>query len=51
MLQDTVDQSWTLATALVSKYRKLQLAGYLLIAQFALLIPIIYSININLPTK
>jgi hypothetical protein len=51
MLRDTVDQSWTLATALVSKYRKLQLAGYLLIAQFALLIPIIYSININLPTK
>ncbi len=51
MLHDTVSQTWMLSKGLVSKYKKLKLAGYLLIFQFVLLIPIIYFITINLISK
>jgi hypothetical protein len=51
LTEDTVNQAWILATGLTSKYRKLRIAGWLLIFQFLLLIPIIYYIALNLINK
>ncbi len=51
MTEDAVSQAWLLATGLTAKYRKLRVAGWLLIAQFLLLIPIIYFITLNLINK
>lgn len=50
ILKDLITQSWFLAKGLNLKYERLKLAGYLLIAQFVLLIPIIYCITKNLIT-
>lgn len=47
-IYDTVNQSWLLARGLTGKYEKLRWAGWLIIAQFILLIPIIYSITKSL---
>jgi hypothetical protein len=51
MLHDTITQTWFMARGLVAKYKKLRLAGYLLVFQFLLLIPIIYCITTNLTIK
>jgi hypothetical protein len=48
ILTDTVTQTWFLARGLDLKYKRLKVAGYLLIAQFVLLVPIIYCITKNL---
>ncbi len=48
ILNDTVTQTYFLAKGLTLKYKHLKLAGYLLIIQFILLIPIIYCITKNL---
>ncbi len=47
-INDTVSQAWHLADGLTSKYRKLKLAGWLLIGQFVFLTFIIYSVTKNL---
>jgi hypothetical protein len=41
-LSDTLNQAWMLSQGLKSKYKKLRVAGWMLIIQFGLLIPIIY---------
>lgn len=48
ILNDTVTQTWFLAKGLDLKYKRLKIAGYLLIIQFVLLIPIIFCITKNL---
>jgi hypothetical protein len=48
--KDTVTQVWFLARGLTIKFRRLKFAGYLIIVQFFILIPIIYSIIKNLLT-
>lgn len=48
ILNDTVSQTYFLAKGLSLKYQRLKVAGYLLIVQFILLIPIIYCITKNL---
>jgi hypothetical protein len=50
MTKDTVSQVWFLARGLTVKFRRLKIAGYLIIAQFVLLIPIIFFITKNLIT-
>lgn len=48
MAIDTVNQAWLLSRGLTQKYQRLRVAGWLLVIQFLLLIPIIYSITKNL---
>lgn len=48
MTDDTINQAWLLAKGLTGKYQRLKIAGWLLIVQFLLLVPIIYSITKNL---
>lgn len=43
--RDTVSQMWHLSRGLTHKFRLLKLAGWLVIAQFIILIPIIFSIT------
>lgn len=42
---DTIAQLWHLAKGLTRKFRLLKMAGWLILAQFVLLIPTIYSIS------
>lgn len=51
ILNDSLTQAWVLSTGLTGKYKKLKIAGWLLIAQFVLMIPIIYYIALNLISK
>jgi hypothetical protein len=46
--EDMVGQIWLLSQGLCKKYRKLSIAGWLLILQLILLLPIIYYITSNL---
>jgi hypothetical protein len=43
--RDTVSQMWRLARGLTRKFRLLKIAGCLIIGQFIILIPIIFSIT------
>jgi hypothetical protein len=48
MTDDIINQAWLLSKGLTQKYKSLRIAGWMLIIQFFLLIPIIYSITKNL---
>jgi hypothetical protein len=49
-IKDATTQVWFLARGLTVKFRRLKIAGYLIIAQFIILIPVIYCVTKNLIT-